>query len=59
MTQEQIKELDVLRYRISRLNNLIFELKKDQLDIHNDDLFYINNYVQSQIDMLKKEIEQL
>ena len=63
MTQEQIEELDKLRYRISRLNNLILALNSgnDSHDIsmNHEDKLYIFNYANEKIHQLKNKIELL
>lgn len=63
MTELKIKQLDELRYRISRLNNLLSSLegKNGYCDIsmHLEDKVYIREYAGKKIEELNKKIEEL
>ncbi len=61
MTKEQIEKLDKLRYRISRLHNLISSLngKNGYCDISMDkeDKEYLLKYAGAKIEELNKEFD--
>lgn len=63
MTEQQIKQLDELRYRISRLNNLLSALNGKNgycnLSMNEEDEKAIRSYTDTKIEELKKQIENL
>lgn len=63
MTEEKLKQLDNLRYRISRLNNLLSALNGNNgychLSMDKEDERVIRSYAGAKIEQLRKEIEEL